>query len=229
MPAISGRYARPVLSAQAALVVDRGTAPTFMKEFSSQLERFARHPAPPADAAGPAGRRSADARLVLTVGKDPPRASSGGWKRAVCPVLVRGGWRGGSCPAAGGLRARTAGQAGAAAPLAVHPHRVRGDSVAAAGRAAVAAAGWGAGHRSGAGGCRVRAGRSPGRPGAGGPGGHGARLAALAGWAGRAGPVGYLNSATHVELGFYTRSYSLRRPPRTGRRLIRSGERPALG
>jgi hypothetical protein len=125
MPAISGRYARPMLSAQAALVVDRGTAPTFMKEFSSQLERFARYPAPPADATGPAGRRSADARLVLTVGKDPPRASSGGWKRAVCPVLAAGAAGAvGSCPAAGGLRARTAGQAGAAAPLAVH--RVRG-------------------------------------------------------------------------------------------------------
>ena len=50
----------------------------------------------------------------------------------------------------------------------------------------------------------------------------------LAGW-GHAlervvfGPVGFHNSATGVDLGFYAaRSYSLMRPPRTGRRLIRS-------
>jgi hypothetical protein len=43
MTRIFGRFASPVLSVQAALVVRRGTAPTFMKEFSSQLERFARH------------------------------------------------------------------------------------------------------------------------------------------------------------------------------------------
>jgi len=40
--------------------------------------------------------------------------------------------------------------------------------------------------------------------------------------------VGFQNSATGVDLGFYAaRSYSLRRPPRTGRRLIRSWERSA--
>jgi hypothetical protein len=39
----------------------------------------------------------------------------------------------------------------------------------------------------------------------------------------RAGPVGCQNSATASDQGFYTaRSYSLMRPPRTGRRLIRS-------
>ena len=38
------------------------------------------------------------------------------------------------------------------------------------------------------------------------------------------GPVGFQNSATGLDLGFYAaRSYSLRRPLRTGRRLIRSG------
>ena len=43
-------------------------------------------------------------------------------------------------------------------------------------------------------------------------------------------PVGFLNSATGVELGFYAAcSYSLMRPPRTGRRLIRSWERSAGG
>ena len=42
--------------------------------------------------------------------------------------------------------------------------------------------------------------------------------------------VGFLNSATGVNLGFYAaRSYSLMRPPRTGRRLIRSWERSATG
>ena len=35
--------------------------------------------------------------------------------------------------------------------------------------------------------------------------------------------VGFQNSATGPDLGFYAaRSYSLMRPPRTGRRLIRS-------
>jgi hypothetical protein len=38
------------------------------------------------------------------------------------------------------------------------------------------------------------------------------------------------NSATSPELGFYAaRSYSLMRPPRTGRRVIRSWERSATG
>src|ERR1039457_1637038 len=46
----------------------------------------------------------------------------------------------------------------------------------------------------------------------------------------RGEPVGFLNSATGVELGFYAaRSYSLMRPPRTGRRLICSHERSAAG
>jgi hypothetical protein len=41
-------------------------------------------------------------------------------------------------------------------------------------------------------------------------------------------PVGFQNSATNLDLGFYAaRSYSLMRPPRTGRRLIRSWERSA--
>ena len=36
-------------------------------------------------------------------------------------------------------------------------------------------------------------------------------------------PVGFQNSATGRDLGFYTAcSHSVRRPPRTGRRLIRS-------
>jgi len=35
--------------------------------------------------------------------------------------------------------------------------------------------------------------------------------------------VGFQNSATGIDLGFYVaRSYSLMKPPRTGRRLIRS-------
>jgi hypothetical protein len=43
-------------------------------------------------------------------------------------------------------------------------------------------------------------------------------------------PVGFQNSATVVDLGFYAaRSYSLRRPPSTGRRLTRSWERSATG
>jgi Integrase core domain len=43
-------------------------------------------------------------------------------------------------------------------------------------------------------------------------------------------PVGFQNSATGPDLGFYAaRSYSLMRPPRTGRRLIRSWERSAAG
>jgi hypothetical protein len=41
-------------------------------------------------------------------------------------------------------------------------------------------------------------------------------------------PVGFQNSATGLDLGFYVaRSYSLRRPPRTGLRLIRCRERSA--
>jgi bifunctional non-homologous end joining protein LigD len=41
-------------------------------------------------------------------------------------------------------------------------------------------------------------------------------------------PVGFRNSALGPDLGFYAaRSYSLMRPPRTGRRLIRSWERSA--
>ena len=40
--------------------------------------------------------------------------------------------------------------------------------------------------------------------------------------------VGFQNSATGPDLGFYAaRSYSLMRPPRTGRRLIRFRERSA--
>jgi hypothetical protein len=43
-------------------------------------------------------------------------------------------------------------------------------------------------------------------------------------------PVGFQNSATGLDLGFYAaRSYSLRRPPRTGRRLIRPREGSATG
>src|ERR1039458_8770631 len=43
-------------------------------------------------------------------------------------------------------------------------------------------------------------------------------------------PVGFQVSATGLDLGFYAaRSYSLMRPPRTGRRLISSCERPAGG
>jgi hypothetical protein len=43
-------------------------------------------------------------------------------------------------------------------------------------------------------------------------------------------PVGFQKSATGLDLGFYAvRSYSLMRPPRTGRRLIRSRERSATG
>jgi hypothetical protein len=42
--------------------------------------------------------------------------------------------------------------------------------------------------------------------------------------------VGFQNLATGPDLGFYAaRSYSLMRPPRTGRRLIRSRERSATG
>jgi len=42
--------------------------------------------------------------------------------------------------------------------------------------------------------------------------------------------VGFQNSAAGLELGFYaSRSCSLMRPPRTGRRFIRSGERSAAG
>ena len=41
-------------------------------------------------------------------------------------------------------------------------------------------------------------------------------------------PVGFQKSATGPDMGFYAaRSYSLRRPPGTGRCLIRSWERPA--
>jgi len=43
-------------------------------------------------------------------------------------------------------------------------------------------------------------------------------------------PVGFQNSATNPDLGFYAaRSYSLMRPPRTGRCWIRSLERSATG
>ena len=43
-------------------------------------------------------------------------------------------------------------------------------------------------------------------------------------------PVGFQNSATGADLGLYAaRSYSLMRPPRTGRRWIRSWERSATG
>ena len=43
-------------------------------------------------------------------------------------------------------------------------------------------------------------------------------------------PVGFQNSATGPDLAFYAaRSYSLMRPPRTGRRLIRLRERSATG
>src|SRR5271165_2411057 len=42
--------------------------------------------------------------------------------------------------------------------------------------------------------------------------------------------AGFQNSATGAELGFYAaRSYSLMRPPRTSRRLIRWWERSATG
>jgi hypothetical protein len=42
--------------------------------------------------------------------------------------------------------------------------------------------------------------------------------------------AGFHNSTTVLDLGFYAvRSYSLMRPPRTGRRLIRSWERSAGG
>jgi hypothetical protein len=47
---------------------------------------------------------------------------------------------------------------------------------------------------------------------------------------GQAMVVGFQNSATGPGLGFYAaRSYSLMRPPRTGRRWIRSLERSATG
>jgi hypothetical protein len=43
-------------------------------------------------------------------------------------------------------------------------------------------------------------------------------------------PVGFQNSAIGPDLDFYaTRSYSLTRPPRTGRRWIRFRERSATG
>ena len=43
-------------------------------------------------------------------------------------------------------------------------------------------------------------------------------------------PVGFQNSAVGSDLGFYAaRSYSLTRPPRTGRRWIRFRERSATG
>ena len=48
--------------------------------------------------------------------------------------------------------------------------------------------------------------------------------------AGLLDPVGFQNSATGPDLAFYAaRSYSLMRPPRTGRRLIRLRERSAAG
>src|ERR1022692_850835 len=46
----------------------------------------------------------------------------------------------------------------------------------------------------------------------------------------RQGAVGFQNSATGLDLGCYAaRSYSLMRPPRTGRSLIRSWPRFATG
>ena len=43
-------------------------------------------------------------------------------------------------------------------------------------------------------------------------------------------PAGFQNSAIGPDLDFYAaRSYSLTRPPRTGRRLIRFRERSATG
>ena len=43
-------------------------------------------------------------------------------------------------------------------------------------------------------------------------------------------PVGFQNSPTRLDLGFYAaRSYSLMRPPRTGRGLIRRQGRAAIG
>ena len=49
-------------------------------------------------------------------------------------------------------------------------------------------------------------------------------------WEMRGIPVGFQNSATGPDLGFYAaHSYSLMRPPRTGRRLIRFRERSATG
>ena len=48
--------------------------------------------------------------------------------------------------------------------------------------------------------------------------------------AGQPQPVVFQNSATGVDLGVYAaRRYSLMRPPRTGRRLIRFCERSAMG
>jgi hypothetical protein len=45
-----------------------------------------------------------------------------------------------------------------------------------------------------------------------------------------ANPAGFQNSAIDSDLGFYAaRSYSLMRPPRTGRRLIRWWEGSATG
>jgi hypothetical protein len=43
-------------------------------------------------------------------------------------------------------------------------------------------------------------------------------------------PAGFQNSATGADLGFYAaRSYSLMRPPRTGRHWIRAWERSGMG
>jgi hypothetical protein len=48
--------------------------------------------------------------------------------------------------------------------------------------------------------------------------------------AGPVGPVGFQNSATDLDQGVYAAgSYSLMRPPRTARRLIRSWVRSAAG
>src|SRR6266571_4125920 len=64
----------------------------------------------------------------------------------------------------------------------------------------------------------------PGPP-AGGSAGEGGRVLSPAG-----DPVGFQNSATGLDLTIYAaHSYSLRRPPRTGRRLIRLRERSATG
>jgi hypothetical protein len=49
-------------------------------------------------------------------------------------------------------------------------------------------------------------------------------------WVLAADPVGFQNSATGVDLGFYAaRWYSLMRPPSTARRLTRFWERSAVG
>jgi putative transposase len=57
-----------------------------------------------------------------------------------------------------------------------------------------------------------------------------ARLTVLIDQMARENPVGFQNSATGLDPGFYAAgSYSLMRPLRTGRRLIRFWERPPAG